>query len=185
MKRKRPETYEAKMNGKTVRVTVPAAIDEEVIFCHDHLAMETGPIFSPAFMERYIFSRYAWIIEPVVRAGKKLIFVADGNLDVFLERLLEFPFAGIMYENPATPYPRVLQTWGKAGRGFIGGISTLLLTQATPEEVRQHTLQVMEQGRRYPGFILSASGGLPASIPMENMLAYIRTRHELGCYAEI
>ena len=32
MKRKRPETYEAKINGKTVRVTVPEAIDEAVLF---------------------------------------------------------------------------------------------------------------------------------------------------------
>ena len=161
-----------------------AAMDEEVIFCHDHLAMETGPVFSPAFLERYIFSRYAWIMEPVFQAGKKLIFVSDGNIDVFLELLLELPFAGIMIENPATPYERVLQTWGKAGRGFIGGISTGLLTHSAPAEVCQHTRQVIMQGRQYPGFILSASGGLPATIPMENMLAYIRTRHELGCFAD-
>jgi uroporphyrinogen-III decarboxylase len=49
--------------------------------------------------------------------------------------------------------------------------------------VRQHTRQVITRGRQYPGFILSASGGLPATIPMDNMLAYIRTRHELGCFA--
>ena len=31
-RRNRPETYEAEMNGKKVRVTVPEAIDEQVLF---------------------------------------------------------------------------------------------------------------------------------------------------------
>ncbi len=162
-----------------------AAIDEEVVFCHDDLAMGDGPVFSPAFLEKYIFSRYEWIMEPVFKAGKKLIFVSDGNIDRLLERLLEFPIAGIMYENPATPFERVLQTWGEAGRGFIGGISTSILTNGTPEEVSRHTREVIEQGRQYPGFIISSCGGLPGTIPIENMLAYIRTRDRLGCYAEL
>jgi uroporphyrinogen-III decarboxylase len=90
-----------------------------------------------------------------------------------------------MVENPATPFERVLETWGKAGRGFIGGISTAILTQGSPETVRQHTREVITRGREYPGFILSSCGGLPGTIPMENMLAYIHTRHELGCYADL
>lgn len=162
-----------------------AAMDEEVVFCHDDLCMTTGPVFPPKFYERYIFSRYKWIMEPVVRAGKKLIFVSDGNINAFLERLLEFPIAGIMFENPATPYERVLATWGKAGRGFIGGISTRILTLGTAEEVAKHTQDVMMKGREYPGFIVSSCGQLPGNIPMENILAYFRTRNELGCPAEL
>lgn len=164
---------------------VLAASDEEVVFCHDDLAMSDGPVFSPAFLEKYIFSRYAWIMEPVFKAGKKLIFVSDGNIDVLLERLLQLPIAGIMVENPATPFDRVLQTWGKAGRGFIGGISTAILTNGTPEEVSRHTRAVITRGREYPGFIISSCGGLPGTIPLENMLAYLRTRSELGCPADL
>jgi hypothetical protein len=162
-----------------------AAIDEEVVFCHDDLAMTTGPVFPPEFYEKWIFPRYPWIMEPVAKAGKKLIFVTDGNCDAFLKRLLDFPIAGIMFENPATPYERVLETWGEAGRGFIGGISTAILTNGTPDEVRAHTRDVIEQGRRYPGFIISSCGGLHGNIPMENMLAYFETRNEMGCPAEL
>ena len=162
-----------------------AAMEEEVVFCHDDLAMTNGPVFSPDFYDKYIFSRYDWIMEPVIKAGKKLVFVIDGNIDIFLERLLEFPIAGIMYENPATPYEKILETWGKAGRGFIGGISTAILTNGTPEEVYLHTKDVMEMGKKYPGFVVSSCGQLPGNIPMENILAYFETRNRMGCPAQI
>lgn len=158
-----------------------AAMDEEVVFCHDDLTMTPGPVFPPDFYERYIFPRYEWIMEPVAKAGKKLVFVCDGNMSVFLERLLKFPISAIMFENPATPYDRVLETWGAAGRGFVGGISTALLTFGTPDEVRKHTREVIEKGRRYPGFIISSCGGLHGNIPQENIMAYFRTRQERGC----
>lgn len=164
---------------------VLASLDDPVVFCHDDLCMGQGPVFPPAFYDRYIFPRYEWIMEPAVTAGKKIVFVSDGNIDTFLERLLEFPIAGIMFENPTTPYERVLQTWGKAGRGFIGGVSPVVLTFGTPDEVAAHTREAMLRGREYPGFIVASVGQLPGNIPMANMLAYFRTRNELGCQAEV
>lgn len=162
-----------------------AQLPDEVIFCHDDLVMTTGPVFAPDFYDKYIFSRYEYILEPVIQAGKKIVFVCDGNLDVFLERLLDFPFAGIMFENPATPFDHVLQTWGKAGRGFLGGIATEVLTNGTPGEVRTHTKEVIEKGKRYPGFIISSCGGLHSNIPMENMIAYFEARNSCGISTNI
>ncbi len=164
---------------------VLAAMGEDVVFCHDDLTMSTGPVFPPEFYEKYIFSQYDYIFEPVVKAGKKLVFVCDGNMDIFLERLLEFPIDGIMFENPATPFERVLDTWGRAERGFIGGIETNILTCGTPDEVREHTRSVIEKGREYPGFIISSCGGLHGNIPMENMLAYFAARNAMGISAEL
>jgi len=154
--------------------------DEEVIFTHDDLTMSSGPVFRPEFYETYIFPRYDYIWEPVRRSGKKLIFVIDGNCDRFLERLLEFPISGLMYENPATPFDRVLETWGKAGRGFIGGIETARLTSSEPDAVYAHTVDVIQRGRAYPGFMMASCGGLHGNIPMENILAYFRARDEMG-----
>lgn len=161
-----------------------AAMREEVVFCHDDLAMTTGPVFPPEFYEKYIFSQYEWIMEPVTRAHRKLVFVCDGNMDAFLDRLLKFPIAAIMFENPATSFDRVLETWGKAGRGFIGGISTAILSAGTPEQVREHTAEVIEKGRKYPGFVISSCGGLHGDIPLDNMLAYFETRDKMGIPAD-
>lgn len=164
---------------------VAATLDSEVVFFHDDLVSGTGPFFDISFYEKYIFSRYNYILEPVVKAGKKIVFVCDGNLDVFLDRLLLFPFDGLMFENPATPFKRILDTWGKAGRGIIGGISTVLLTTGTSEQVRNHTKEVIEAGRKYPGFIISSCGGLHGNIPMENIITYFKTRDEMGIPAVV
>ncbi len=164
---------------------VAATLDTEVVFFHDDLVSGTGPYFDMPFYEKYIFSRYDYILEPCVKAGKKIVYVCDGNMDVFLERLLHFPIDGLMFENPATPFTRVLETWGNAGRGFIGGISTALLTNGTTEQVREHTIEVIEAGRKYPGFIISSCGGLHGNIPLENMIAYFTARKKMGIYADI
>ena len=161
------------------------AMDEEVVFTHDDLTMTSGPVFRPDFYDTYIFPRYDYIWEPVVKSGKKLIFVIDGNCDYFLERLLQFPISGIMYENPATPFDRVLETWGKSGRGFIGGIETALLTSKTPDEVYSHTVEVIEKGSKYPGFMISSCGGLHGNIPTDNMISYFKARNDCGIPAQL
>lgn len=164
---------------------IAATLDSEVIFMHDDIVSGSGPIFPPEFYEQYIFPRYNYIFEPLVKAGKKIVYVCDGNLDCFLERLLDFPIDGLQFENPATPFERVLETWGNAGRGFIGGISTELLTNGTPGQVKKHTREVIEAGRKYPGFIISSCGGLHGSIPLENALAYFETRNLMGIPADL
>jgi hypothetical protein len=162
-----------------------AQLEDEVLFTHDDLVIRAGPVFSPDFYEKYIFPRYEYILEPAVKAGKKIVFVCDGNMQVFLERLLDFAFDGIMFENPATSFDRVCEIWGNAGRGFIGGISTDVLTNGTAEQVRAHTTEVIEKGSQYPGFIISSCGGLHGNIPMNNMLAYFETRDEMGIPAQL
>jgi hypothetical protein len=87
-----------------------AAMEEEVVFCHDDIAMTSGPVFRLDFYEDYVFPRYEWIMQPVFEAGKKLVFVSDGNIGLFLERLLDLPIAGIMFENPATSFDMVMKT---------------------------------------------------------------------------
>lgn len=183
-----PEEFNDKLWKKWASISrcyseVVAGTECDVVFMHDDLVSSIGPVFSPDFYEKYIFPYYNDIFYPLVKAGKKIVYVCDGNLDCFLERLLDFPIDGLQYENPATSFDRILQTWGKAGRGFIGGISTEILTTGTPTEVVSHTIDVIEKGREYPGFIISSCGGLHGDIPLDNMIAYFSTRNKMGIYS--
>jgi hypothetical protein len=44
---------------------------------------------------------------------------------------------------------------------------------------------VIERGRRYPGFVLGASGGIHGDVPVENLVAYFETRDRMGIPAEV
>ncbi|HUV08152.1 MAG TPA: uroporphyrinogen decarboxylase family protein [Spirochaetia bacterium] len=148
------------------------------VFCHDDLADARGPVFQPSWYERYIFPRYPELWKPVKDAGKKVIFVADGNMEVFLPVLRETGVDGVMLENPATPIERIIEFFGD--RIIIGGVETGLLTFGSPREIRKHVLDVHEKTRGIAGFALSTPGGIHGNIPLENLEAYFDARVETG-----
>lgn len=80
-----------------MEVRAGAEVDPVIVSRDDH-----GPVFSPDWYDPYIFPRYSNLWKPVKDRGKKLIFVADGNMDLFLEKLKATGGDGVMLENPAT-----------------------------------------------------------------------------------
>ncbi len=148
------------------------------VFCHDDLADKNGPIFPPEWYESYIFPRYPELWEPIKRAGKKVVFVADGNMEQFIDPLLDTGIDGVMFENPATDFELILEKM--AGKIVIGGAETGILTFGTPEQIRRHIEEVHEKTADFPGFALSSPGGLHGNIPQENLEAYFDIRSELS-----
>jgi len=155
-----------------------ADIDCPFVFCHDDLANANGPVCSPGWYDKYIFPRYEELWEPIKRAGKKVIFVADGNMEFFLERLVEVGVDGVMLESPATDFDLILKHFGD--KIVIGGVETNLLTFGTPELIKKHVLKIYEKTKDLPGFALSTPGGIHGNIPLENLEAYFDTRVEFG-----
>ena len=153
-------------------------IDCPFVFCHDDLASAMGPICSPEWYDKYIFPRYVELWELVKRAGKKVIFVADGNMGLFLERLVEVGVDGVMLENPATDFDLILKHFGD--KIVIGGVETNLLTFGTPESIEKCVLKLCEKTRDLPGFALSTPGGLHGNIPLQNLEAYFDARVKAG-----
>jgi len=150
------------------------------IFIHDDLADARGPVFPPSWYDDYILPHYEPVIAVARQYGKKVIMVADGNMTYFLPKLVDIGFAGIMCENPATPFDAVLDFFGPPGQYFIGGIDTIVLTTGTPDEIYSMVMNVAEKARDCPGFALSSCGGLHGNIPMENLRAYFDARSEIG-----
>lgn len=154
------------------------------IFVHDDLASGTGPFFRPSWYNRYIFPHYPEIWQTAKDAGKKIIFVADGNMSKFLPKLVEVGVDGIMFENPAIPLEMVIEYFGTPGRFMIGGIETVKLTAGTPDEIRKMVFDVYEQVQDIPGFAIASCGGLHGNIPLENLEAYFDARAEIGATPE-
>ncbi|AQQ70088.1 Uroporphyrinogen decarboxylase (URO-D) [Limihaloglobus sulfuriphilus] len=159
---------------------IAEASENPFIFLHDDLADANGPVFPLAWYEDCIFPFYKKIFEPAKRRGKKIIFVADGNMTVFLPRLVELGVDGIMCENPATPLESVMEHFGGSGGYIIGGIDTARLTMSSPDDISLMVQQVYNTTRDCSGFAVSSCGGLHGNIPMENLDAYFDARVRIG-----
>lgn len=178
-----PEGFDAKffqvVLPKTKRLLEELAqVDSPFVFCHDDLADARGPVFAPGWYERYIFPRYEELWRPLRERGKKVIFVADGNMGPLLEDLKAAGADGVMLENPATDFEAILERFHD--RIVIGGAETGVLAHGQPEEVYRHVLELHERTRGLPGFVLSAPGGLHGQIPLANLEAYFDARVVTG-----
>ena len=152
--------------------------DQQFIFFHDDLASKDGLIFRPEWYEKYILSRYPDLIKPAKEQGKKVILVADGNMEYFLPILYDMGIDGVALENPATNFDRIIEIFGN--RIIIGGMETVLLTLGTPEDIKNMVYKISEKTRDIPGFTISSPGGLHNNIPLENLIAYFDARVECG-----
>ena len=155
-----------------------------ILFLHDDLASATGPLFAPEWYDDYIFPHYVEIFKPAKEKGKKIVMVADGNMDDFIEKFVECGVNGIMFENPATNVDKLIEIFSDPGKYLIGGIETSKLTFGTPEEVKDMVFSLAKRVQGIPGFAIASCGGIHGNIPMDNLEAYFDARVEVGATPE-
>lgn len=155
-----------------------ATTDMPVFYCHDDLALTRGLVFSPKWYRENIFPHYERIFEPIKRAGKKIIFVSDGNYSSLIDDLIAVGVDGVMVDH-FNDIEAILRRYG--GKVLVAGNADIAkLTFGTPEDVRRDVARCMEYGRRYPGYVIKVTGDLPHNIPLENIEAYFDACRELG-----
>jgi hypothetical protein len=151
--------------------------DCPVLFFHDDIAMTRGLVFSPDWCRRELLPRYDRILQPARDAGKKLVFVSDGNYMDLIDDLFALGVDGVMID-PTNDLRTVID--GHPDAIVIGNADTLLLTHGSPQDVRREVARCVELGKDMPGYFLKASGDLPHTIPMANIGAYFQAKAELG-----
>jgi len=170
--------------SKAIVTEMAQASNAPFVFVHDDLASATGPVFRPSWYDEYIFPHYPEIWNEAKQMGKKIIFAADGNMTIFLPKLIQAGVDGVFLENPATPLEAQIEHFGGPRRFFVGGIETARLTFGSPKEVRQMVLDLYKQAGRCPGFGIRCCGSLSGNIPLQNLEAYFDARAEIGATPE-
>jgi hypothetical protein len=153
-------------------------IDCPFVFCHDDIVDANGPICNPKWYDDYIFPRYEELWKPIKKAGKKIIFVADGNMELFLKTLVELGVDGVMFENPATNFDLILKYFND--KIIIGGVETNILANGTPDLIKKHVMKIYEKTKDLPGFVMSTPGSITGDIPIQNLEAYFDERVKVG-----
>jgi len=149
-----------------------------VFFCHDDLAISDRLVFPPQWYRDNIFPWYKKILAPAKEAGKKIIFVSDGNYLPLIEDLFSLEIDGIMID-PSIDLEYVLHKWGR-DKVIIGNIDTAILTYGTEDDIKREVARCVAKGENCPGYFFKASGDLPHNIPLENIQAYFEFCHQLG-----
>lgn len=156
---------------------------------HD-LADSRGILIGLPALERLWLPHLARCLEPLVKAGVKLIWHCDGNLLELLPRLLDCGvrgFQGFQYED-GMDYQRICRMKTLDGEDpiIVAGVSVgTTLPHGTPAEVRDELRRLVEQGPR-TGLFLGLSSSLTPGVPWDNVEALIegldwyRTRGRKG-----
>jgi len=156
-----------------------AAESEATVVCsHDDLVWTEGPFIHPDWYRRYIFPSLKKLWLPLRQAGKKVLFVCDGNYTSFVDDVAACGNAGFWMET-FTDLKYVTEKYGKT-HFIIGNVDTRILTFASRAEIRAEVHRCMEAGKECPGYFLCASGHIPPNVPVENALYYNEVYNELS-----
>jgi uroporphyrinogen decarboxylase len=150
-----------------------------VAICDD-MAYKGGLIASPAWMRRMWKPRFAGVLEPLLKAGIRVIFHSDGDITEIIPTLIEM---GISAINPlevaaGMDLQQVKRQFGK-DLTLIGGVDcSQLLPRGTPAEIRDQVRKVLDIGSAGGGFIIADTSQITPDTPVENVLAFYQTVHE-------
>ncbi len=139
---------------------------------HD-MADSRGTLVRVDTLDRLWFPHFARCLEPVLKAGVRLIWHCDGNLIEMVPRLLDCGlsgFQGFQYED-GMDYERICRMKDREGRGLIiiaGSSVTRTLPMGTPADVRRELDWLVEHGPK-TGLFLGASSSIAPGTPWENI----------------
>jgi len=155
-----------------IRAEVP------VFLCHDDIVWASGPVFSPAWMRKYIFPRLKRLWDPLREAGIKVLFCSDGNFTEFVDDLAEAGAEGFIFE-PLTDLKYIVERYGQT-HVIIGNIDSRVLQYGTPEDIRAEVKRCADLGRDCPGYFFAVGNHIPYTVPIASIECYLEAIEEYG-----
>ncbi|MFH1904667.1 MAG: uroporphyrinogen decarboxylase family protein [bacterium] len=148
-----------------------------VFMCHDDICWTSGPVMSPDWYRKAIFPRLKKLLEPLLEAGKKIIFTSDGNYTEFFDDIVDCG-AHMLVMEPSCDMKLFADKYGKT-HGFVGNADTRILLSGTKEDIYNEVKRCMDIGKKYPGFIMAVGNHIPPNTPVDNALYYNEAYLEL------
>jgi hypothetical protein len=158
-------------------VTAMCASDRiPAICCHDDLCSAAGPMFSPAWYEEHIFPRYAKVFDVIRGAGKKILYVCDGNLVPLLAPIAATGVDGVMIDHNSD-LATVMEAF--SGKVVVGGLDPNVVSSGSKADIEKQVRAVVDIVRGEPGYFFQNTGQT-GQAPTENILHYQQCLREFG-----
>ncbi len=145
-----------------------------VALVYGDIAGKNGLLFSPAFLQRWLFPQLRELVRILHEAGMWAIYHSDGNLLPVLDDLVACGIDGL---NPVEAHtgltiPAIRRRYPNLVT--CGGIdATDLLPYGTPEDVRAEVQRAVEAGGGPARLILGSSTEIHQACRLENAIALL------------
>jgi hypothetical protein len=153
-----------------------AQTSAEAIIQHDDFVWGSGAFMRPEIYRRVIIPRYAELWQPLKRAGKKVLFCADGDFREFAEDIVAAGADGLIFE-PVMDFGEMVAKFGGTTVLVGSAVDCRDLTFGTWDTVKASLDRSLALARQCRGVILATGNHLPANIPapiLEQYRAYLQ-----------
>ena len=157
---------------------------ETGLIVYDDMANMRTTMFSPAMFERYFLPRYKKLIGTCRAAGcKHVFFHCDGNIEPFIDMLLDAGFEGFHPLEPrcGLDLPKLREKYGKRIMFFGGMCNTQILPKGDKKEIEAHVRPLIELGR--DGGLILGSASTAGDVPPEAYDFYMSVVRKYGDYS--
>jgi hypothetical protein len=150
-------------------LTAMAAVESlPLIGCHDDLCNANGPMFSPNWYREFIYDRYSELTSILHTAGKKALFVCDGNVIPLLDDVTATGFDGISIDGHSDLKTVVKKCSQKI---IVGGMKPAVVSGGTLEQIEQMVKETVDAVRDEPGYFFQCPG-MNGKTPIKNVEYY-------------
>jgi uroporphyrinogen decarboxylase len=159
----------------------------QVIEIADDYGTNIGPMFNPEVYRKFMKPRYRKTIDMIKKKAPhvKILLHCDGAIRKFMPDLIETGFEilnPIEAHLPGMDPVGLKRDFGK-DMVFNGGVDVKeVLTHGTRDDIRREIRLRIEQMGTDGGYILAPAHNFGNDIPLENMLTFFESGHELGFY---
>lgn len=165
----------AEINRRVFRTFARLPIN--FVICHDDIVTSRGPVCSPAWMRKFIFSRYEEFWSLLESAGKEVIFMVDGCVDAYAEDIFTCGARGIISE-PFTDYKTLAR---KHENCFLAGEGdNRVLTRNNPAEIEAMVKSMVETAEMTGGYMMCVGNHIPWNVTPEGIKRYLDLSAELA-----
>jgi len=165
----------AVINRKVFRTF--ARLPVNVVLCHDDICMASGPVCSPEWLREFIYPYYEEFWVGLHAAGKKVIFMCDGNIDKVADDVVACGADGLISE-PYTDWKKIAAR--HPGKALAGEGDNRVLMQGRRADIEAMVRSMVETARGCPGYFMCVGNHIPWNIPPASVKLYFGLCRDLA-----
>ncbi len=154
-----------------------ARLPVNFVTCHDDICNTRGLVCSPKWMRRYVYPRYEEYWGMLKAAGKRVIYMGDGNVSPAVDDIMACGALGVISE-PYTDYKSIARKYQDC---FLAGEGdNRILHTADRGRIAQMVASMVDTARMSRGYMMCIGNHIPWNVSPEGIKMYLDLSAEMA-----